>query len=369
MKPTQITCAKLNLACLGLFFSGIATVSAQHASLAAGSGNVLNSQTGVVLAGVNNTTSVPNTLAVGSGNTLGYPMWNSILVGDSNTGYALGGYLFGYGHYVNQNSARTLMAGELHYHNVGANCAVFGYDNEVYGSQNLVTGYQNYFGGDNSFISGKSHSGTGNEVTIIGTANVMRTHGGAVIGDHLYNVSYKSLIVGRYNAFLATETSGGWGGPSTPSETQWRSDDSLFVVGYGSAENDRKNAFVIRKSGEATFTEAVISQNSPVVTQTSLASGTLPGTLSALTIKAGGAEVAWADATRKITTTVTNTGNETKMTKVATGGTTHIEEISAPTEAKLVIKDSDSSVTISSNGVISGLVRGGDLEMGEFTPP
>jgi len=56
------------------------------------------------------------------------------------------------------------------------------------------------------------------------------------LGDNTTAQAYASLAMGRYNLMDG-------------SQTEWNSYDPLFVIGNGSSENNRSNAFEVKKSG------------------------------------------------------------------------------------------------------------------------
>ena len=130
-----------------------------------------------------------------------------IVVGESNEAYDEGhkdSGIFGYQNYLH-DAQRSFG---------------FGYRQHMYGNANFSTGSNNTIKGSNNFLSGQNSS---IEATAINCG---------FIGNGLTGSGTEQLVVGHFNA-----------------------DDvnAALIVGNGVHTNSRKNAFVIKKTGEATL--------------------------------------------------------------------------------------------------------------------
>jgi hypothetical protein len=93
------------------------------------------------------------------------------------------------------------------------------------GSNSTALGYDTKATGDASTALGSSTNATGTNSTVLGIATNSRAHA--------------SVVLGRYNDSI-----------STSEPTFWVDTDPVFMIGNGTADNARRNAFLIAKNGE-----------------------------------------------------------------------------------------------------------------------
>jgi len=132
----------------------------------------------------------------------------------------------------------------------GRNSLAFGFGSFTSGSESIAFGYAANAGGDRSAAFGKDNlsyggnsftAGSGNETyggsaVTFGGGNVTYGLGAATFGASNINTSSSSLVIGRYNDSITSQTNG----TSVTSP--------LFTIGNGEF-NSRKNAFVVLKNG------------------------------------------------------------------------------------------------------------------------
>lgn len=122
----------------------------------------------------------------------------NILAGAHNTVGGDRNAVFGYSNLLS-TAYSTLVAGTNN-KAYGSSLLITGFDSEVHGTGSVSHGYSGYIAADNSFASG--------------------------LGLKIYNS--ENAVVGKYND---------------------HSQDTLFAVGIGTADNDRANAFQVGKDG------------------------------------------------------------------------------------------------------------------------
>lgn len=93
--------------------------------------------------------------------------------------------------------------------------------------------------GENSFATGNGYVGdTGTNAAGISGGGAFGVNSAALgVGTHA--VAFSSTAVGRYNE----------GEFNTANRTTWVDTDPLFMIGNGTADGDRRNAFLVRKNG------------------------------------------------------------------------------------------------------------------------
>jgi hypothetical protein len=171
-----------------------------------------------VVMGYQNTSLIGYGTAVGLSNTV-QTIGGSIALGSSNTssGIALG----------NSNSISGMWGIAL------------GGSNTVSDQYGCAIGYNNNVSGQHSVVGGVDHVVAGVKAAVFGYENTVPAHFTAAFGHGLKVYSYASLVCGQYNTQTGTTGS-------------WVATDPLFVVGNGSADGDRNDTFVIKKSGYVT---------------------------------------------------------------------------------------------------------------------
>lgn len=113
----------------------------------------------------------------------------------------------------------------------GSNVNVFGNAGAAFGAGNRV----GYYG----FAAGYKNLALGDAAVGIGENNRIEGRGGSMaVGENNISKSYAATVVGRYN-----DTTG-MNSPASPSST-----NPLFIVGNGTANDQRSNALVVRANG------------------------------------------------------------------------------------------------------------------------
>jgi len=101
----------------------------------------------------------------------------------------------------------------------------------------VAIGYQTTAGEDFATAIGFDSTATGIRSFTLGSEGLASAKESMALGFGVTANSYRSVVVGSFNA---TETS---------DDTNWDSDDAVFVVGNGENNANRSNAFAILKNG------------------------------------------------------------------------------------------------------------------------
>jgi len=165
------------------------------------------------------------------------------------------GLSLAYGSNINvQGGSISVYGGITSYSGITSNTTVTG--------QKLVAGYGS-LSGSSTLAVGYYNTGTGNYSAAIGVQNVVNGsyatvsgYNSAAAGNYSFAAgegakatSLAEVAIGRYN-----QLTGGTGGGNP---TSWVSTDALFSVGNGTSDYARSNAFMIRKSGDASFSASL----------------------------------------------------------------------------------------------------------------
>ena len=126
----------------------------------------------------------------------------------------------------------------------------FGKDNSSSAIYSVVFGYNNVASGDYAFLGGISNSATGN-----------RTF---AFGEGLKAQAYMSVVFGRYND------------SNLQNGTTWYDSNQIFVIGNGTDDANRHNAFVVRKDGTVQAQGAVTGNTTDPSKATPLKQAFLP---------------------------------------------------------------------------------------------
>jgi len=134
---------------------------------------------------------------------------------------------------------------------IGSYSAAFGYNTKAIGSRSFAIGYGSeaigaygcIAGGyeskalqDYSIALGRSNTSSGTGSLALGYQTTASGNYAATMGFSTTAQSYLSLAVGRYNTLSGSTSS-------------WVSTDPLFVVGNGTSDGSRSNAFTLLKDG------------------------------------------------------------------------------------------------------------------------
>lgn len=168
---------------------------------------------------------------------------------DVNSSYSL---TFGY---QNRNDSNYSIVGGYFSRALGNAAVAIGYRVSAEGSAvafgrdtsasgfSFAAGYSSRATGSTSFSFGENNRAASNwSVSIGGTYAWAYARKSFVTGDHVMSDSYLESVFGRYN--VTGESIGAdW------SDSYWRANEPLFVVGNGSDANNRSNALTILKNG------------------------------------------------------------------------------------------------------------------------
>jgi len=236
--------------------SGVASTAMGDSTLASGNtstamGNSSNAS------GDNSTSMGYSTTASGVYSTaLGYIStasgWGSLATGGSTK--ATGGTSTTMGYSTIASGASSTAMGNSS-NASGDNSTSMGYSTTASGMHSTALGYISTASGWGSLATGGSTKATGGTSTTMGWATVASgassTSIGAfskAIGDNsasmgIYSIArpYASLAIGQYNDTTCSITPDG--------TSQWVSSDPVFMVGCGTAANNRLNALTVLKNG------------------------------------------------------------------------------------------------------------------------
>lgn len=128
----------------------------------------------------------------------------------------------------------------------GYAASTFG-ENTIAGNHyTIATGMFTRAIGAASFTSGASTSANGYASFATGLDGIVNAEFGVVSGRRNVNNAYASLVIGTFNDSIIGS-----------SKTTFVATDPVFIVGNGTADNERSNAFLVRKNGDATITGEV----------------------------------------------------------------------------------------------------------------
>lgn len=106
----------------------------------------------------------------------------------------------------------------------GVFSVALGEDSYASGQSAVALGNNAYAQGNSSFATGQSSKASGNYASAFGLSTIAQ--------------GYSQTVIGRYN--LAQ------GNPNS-----WVATDDLFTIGNGTSDNQRSNAFIVKKNGDA----------------------------------------------------------------------------------------------------------------------
>ena len=139
---------------------------------------------------------------------------------------------------------------------LGAGSVSLGDSNAIFGNaENFAAGSSNLIDeSDRSIALGYDNFiDFGTAAIAIGKGNFVTGNASIAFGRNLSNSVYSSLVIGQFNE------------PVAGSETAWEPSDPLFVIGSGTDEHDRRNAWVVRKSGDTEmYGDLYVGENATV---------------------------------------------------------------------------------------------------------
>ena len=118
----------------------------------------------------------------------------------------------------------------------GSRSVAMGYFSMASGDYSTATGSGNNSIGNYSFTTGSSNTATGPWSVAMNRGNSVPGTYATALGYSNIAQSYASTVVGRYNLISGSASS-------------WVNTDPLFVIGNGSGNSSRSNAFSVRKDG------------------------------------------------------------------------------------------------------------------------
>ncbi len=153
-------------------------------------------------------------------------------------GLALGEYSATFGmnnRVLGENSFATGKENKVN----GEHCFSAGFRNTVNGDYNSTFGQFHNVTGLFNFIAGYNNSTSRTASTVFGASNTVNSDGTLAAGIQLTANSYGGVYFGRYN----TEY-------TSANYQYWVSTDPLMVIGNGTSNTFRNNAFVVLKNGK-----------------------------------------------------------------------------------------------------------------------
>ncbi len=147
----------------------------------------------------------------------------------------IGDYSAAFGNSTIASGTASFAAGE---HTVASGEASFasGYNTTASGNSSFASGYNTIASGASSFASGKDTVASGEVSFASGEGTIASGDYSFAAGYHVTAQAYASVAFGRYNVVAGNSTS-------------WVDSDPLFVIGDGSSDTSRHNAFTVLKNG------------------------------------------------------------------------------------------------------------------------
>lgn len=236
------------------FAGGLNNGVSGNQSLAFGAGNNVASAFSVALGNANIIPSTgTNSVLIGQGN--GVQVSNNYLIGKDNQGKNILEFAFGYENEV--SAARSFSIGYFN-KNAGVDSYNFGEANTTKTERAMNIGFNNNSGGIRAIAIGNGNTPTGNNHLSLGTGNrgeglqslslgtVSKSNSDMSLsgGLGIVNNSYASVMLGIFNDSLLTDLAG-----AGISKIVYDANDPLFIIGNGTANNQRTNALTMFKNG------------------------------------------------------------------------------------------------------------------------
>lgn len=240
---------------------GYNDIASGQSSFSVGQTNTVSNSYAVGM-GFNNTVSALAAVAIGEANTASGNY--AVALGNNNSVTSAAGFAAGKNQLVGGTNAFTLGKGNTAN---GISSGAIGKANSTIADYSLATGNGTTIGtyGESAFTAGNSTTANAPYSVVFGdqctsnltavaslTGGVLSTNDSRysiAFGDNVNAKSYASLVIGRFND------------ATTQNATSWQATDQAFVVGNGTDNANRSNAFVVFKNGNATMT-GTLTQNS-----------------------------------------------------------------------------------------------------------
>lgn len=137
----------------------------------------------------------------------------------------------------------------------GNNSVAGGFNSSATASYSVALGNNAIASGDNATALGSFNTASGSGSFTAGDDNAATGTLTAVIGEGLLGVAQNSITLGRYNDSLTGS-----------SRNSWVATDPLFLIGNGSSNASRSNAFVVYKNGNGEINGSFIPTTGGVYT-------------------------------------------------------------------------------------------------------
>ena len=160
----------------------------------------------------------------------------------------------------------------------GASSTAIGALTTASGGNSTAMGAATTASGGGSTAMGFTTTASGNVSTAMGYGTTASGNWSTAMGGYTTASDFTSLSIGQFNKSNATVTSGG-------SATQYSANNTAFVIGNGTADNARSDAFKVMFNGDATVSKdltvnGVVNTSSDARLKTDIIS--LGGTLTKL---------------------------------------------------------------------------------------
>ena len=177
----------------------------------------------------------------------------------------------------------------------GQYAITFGADNDITGHYSATFGKNNDISNNYSFAFGDDNDISSEYSFASGEENNLSGKYSSALGHYLKVPSYNEIAIGFYNTDYTPVSA------SSVDDT-----DRLFVIGNGTADNSRSDAFVVHKNGDISLNGALTIDSSYTFPITDGASG------EAITTDGAG-NLTWSSTIVGATTSVQDTDGDTKI--------------------------------------------------------
>ncbi len=123
---------------------------------------------------------------------------------------------------------------------IGEYSAAFGRNTEATGGYSFAFGLSNVASGTQSLAGGVNNTASQPTSVVFGQNNKAEGRSSFVMGENLIADTYLQVVFGRYNQKKAFPG---------PDPINFQTNDLLFVIGYGTDDFSRRNAFTVMKNG------------------------------------------------------------------------------------------------------------------------
>ncbi|MFN0203105.1 MAG: tail fiber domain-containing protein, partial [Bacteroidia bacterium] len=208
-----------------------------NSAIAMGENNVAKGDAAISI-GAFNTANQAGAIAMGFNAFAGGDY--AISLGQNNKAMGNSAFATGYktqatGDYAASFGKNTLAKGD-------ASLAI-GAFNEANGNYATTMGEGNIANGNFSMAMGNKNNAEEPYSITVGKENKAKANAAIAIGNGTITTAFQEIAMGSYNTFTPQANA-----------TTWQANDRLFVIGNGTSETTRADAFIVLKNGNATFT-------------------------------------------------------------------------------------------------------------------